>query len=113
MAAPPLTPELALDYLGELTADMRAGVLLDAGGEIAAATEPGHAGERMRDYTAELFERADQADDGDVGQVEIATGSGTVFALRNDRWSIAVVANRTALASLMFFDLRHVLEDLG
>ena len=113
VAAPPLTPELALDYLGELTPDIVAAVLLDAGGGLAAATEAGPAGERMRDFTAELFERADQADDGEVGQLEVATGTATVYAVRGDRWTIAVVAKRAALSSLMFYDLRHVLDDLG
>ena len=112
VAAPPLTPELALDYLGELSADIRAAVLLDAGGSLASSTAESPIAERMRDYAAELFERADAADDGPVTQVEVGTGSATVFAARNERWAIAVVASRAALSSLMFYDLRHVLEDL-
>ena len=113
VAAAPLTPELALDYLGELSADIRAAVLLDAGGAVAAATEDGAQAERMRDHVIDLFERAERADDGEVGQLEVATGTATVYAVRRGGWTIAVVANRTALASLMFYDLRHVLDDLG
>lgn len=113
VAAPPLTPELALDYLGELSPDISAAILLDAVGELVSCTEDGHGAQRMRDYANELFERADQADDGEVGQLEIATGSGTVYAVRGERWTIVLVAKRGALSSLMFYDLRHVLEDLG
>ena len=113
MAAAPLTPELALDYLGELSTDIRAAVLLDSDGALAASTADEPAAEQMRDHVAELFERADSADDGEVTQLEIATGAATVYAVRGERWTIAVVASRAALASLMFYDLRHVLDDLG
>jgi hypothetical protein len=32
--------------------------------------------------------------------------------VRDERWIIAVVAGRFALSSLMFYDLRAVLDDL-
>lgn len=113
VAAAPLTPELALDYLGELSTDIRAAILLDSAGEVAASTEDGPAAERMRDHVTELFDRADRADDGEVAQIEVATGSATVYGVRGEHWTLAVVASRAALASLMFYDLRHVLDDLG
>jgi len=113
VAAAPLTPELALDYLGELSTDIRAAILLDSTGAVAASTEDAADAERMRELVTGLFARADAADDGDVAQVEVATGSATVYAVRGERWTIAVVADRGALSSLMFYDLRHVLDDLG
>lgn len=116
MAGPALTPELALEYLGELSTDIRAGVLLDSAGGLAAAWEnDAERGERVRELVVELLERADAAPGGDGGpasQVEVTTARGAVFCVRDGGWTIAVVSGRFALASLMFFDLRRLLEDL-
>jgi hypothetical protein len=107
-----LTPELALRYLDELSTDIKASVLLSAEGRTAAVSRPGEAGDQLRDLTVELFERADAADAEPVSQVEVSTGDGGVFALRGERWTVAVVTGRFALSSLMFYDLRSVLADL-
>jgi hypothetical protein len=117
VAGPALTPELALEYLGELSTDIRAGVLLDSGGALAASWEnDGEKGARARELVIELLERADRAaggGDGPVPQLEVSTPRGSVFCVRDDAWTIAVVSGRFALSSLMFFDLRRVLLDLG
>ncbi|MFL5840888.1 MAG: hypothetical protein ACJ77Z_10620 [Thermoleophilaceae bacterium] len=112
MAEPALTPDLAVQYLGELSTDIKASVLVSADGRTAATSRPGEAGDELRDLTVELFEQADAADAEPVSQVEISTGDGAVFALRNERWTLAVVTGRFALSSLMFYDLRSVLGDL-
>ena len=117
MAGPALTPELALEYLGELSTDIRAGVLLDSGGGLAASWEnDAEKGARVRDLVAQLLEQADRAQgggDGPVPQLEVSTPRGSVFCVRDDDWTIAVVSGRVALSSLMFLDLRRVLLDLG
>ncbi len=46
-------------------------------------------------------------------QVEVSTGAGIVYALRTDDWTLAVVAGRFALSSLVFFDMRRALEELA
>jgi predicted regulator of Ras-like GTPase activity (Roadblock/LC7/MglB family) len=112
VAEPALTPELALQYLGELSTDIKASVVVSADGRTAAASRPGEHGDQLRELTGELFERADAADADPVSQVEVATGDGAVFALRGERWTLAVVTGRFALSSLMFYDLRSVLGDL-
>ena len=121
VADPTLTPELALRYLDELSTDIRAAVLVDRSGNVAAAhaAEGEPPPERLGDLAAELFERADAAAesahgfDAPVAQVEVTTAEGAVFAVRAEGWTIAVVAGRFALPSLMFYDLRAVLSDLG
>ena len=121
VADPTLTPELALRYLDELSTDIRAAVLVDRSGNVAAAqaAEGELPPERLGDLAAQLFERADAAAeaasgfDGSVAQVEVLTDEGAVFAVRAEGWTIAVVAGRFALPSLMFYDLRAVLSDLG
>jgi hypothetical protein len=109
VSGPALTPDLALDYLGELSTDIRGALVLDASGQVAAVTgDDRDRGERMRDLATRLL---DAASDGD--QVEVVTTEGSVFAVRGDAWTVAVVAGRQPLASLMFYDLRNVVRDLG
>lgn len=107
-----LTPELALQYLAELSTDIKASVVVSADGRTAAASKSGETGDRLRALTAELFARADEADAQVVTQVEVSTGSGAVYAVRDERWTVGVVTGRFALPSLMFYDLRSVLSDL-
>jgi Roadblock/LC7 domain len=116
-----LTPELALRYLDELSTDIRAAVLLDSAGRVAAAQTGGDAedGDRLGELATRVFERADEAAratpgfEGEVAQVEATTADGALFAVRAEGWTIVVVAGRFALPSLMFYDLRAVLSDLG
>jgi hypothetical protein len=112
MVSAPLTPELALQYLGELSTDIKASVVTSSDGRTAAASRPGEPGDRLRDLTRELFQRGDAADDQVVTQVEVSTGDGAVYAVRDEHWTIGVVTGRFALSSLMFYDLRRVLGDL-
>jgi hypothetical protein len=107
-----LTPELALQYLGELSTDIKASVVTSADGRTAAASRPGEAGDKLRELTQQLFEHADAADNQVVTQVEVSTGGGAVYAVRDERWTVGVVTGRFALSSLMFYDLRGVLGDL-
>jgi hypothetical protein len=116
LAEPALTPELALDYLDELSTDIRGGVLLDSAGSLVAGWRgDADRAERLREPVVELLERAD-AEAGGAGaasQVEVTTQRGAVFCVRDGGWTLAVVTGRFALPSLVFYDLRHVLGDLG
>jgi predicted regulator of Ras-like GTPase activity (Roadblock/LC7/MglB family) len=107
-----LTPELALQYLGELSTDIEASFVMSADGRTAAASRPGETGDRLRELTQQLFERGDAVDDQAVAQIEVSTGDGAVYAVRDEQWTIGVVTGRFALSSLMFYDLRSVLGDL-
>jgi len=86
---------------------VRACVLLDRDGQLVAV-DSGHEadGESLAELARELLGRAG------TGQVEVSTGAGIVFALRGERWTLAVVAGRFALSSLVFFDMRCALEEL-
>lgn len=87
--------------------------MVSADGETVVASRPGEPGERLGELTRELFRQADEADAEAVSQVEVSTGDAAVYAVRDERWTIAVVTGRFALPSLMFYDLRTVLADLG
>ena len=115
VAGSALTPALALDYLGELSTDIEDIVVLDRDGRVAAATgEDDERSERMRELFVAILDRAaDALPDAGVDQLEVTTAEGSVFAVRGRDWSVGVVAGRKPLSSLMFYDLRNVVSDLG
>ena len=114
VAASALTPERTPDRLCELSDDARAAVLLDAAGALAGCSEPDpERAEQLAALTRELIEAVDSATpDRPPEQVEAQVPGGAVFASRTPRWTLAVVARRTALASLMLYDLRSLLAEL-
>ncbi len=112
-----LTPERTAQRLCELSADARAAVLLDAAGSPAAVHGvPAGRGDELAALARELFETVDRAHRDIAGgppeQVEAQVDGGTVYASRTSRWTLAVVARRAALSSLMLMDLRAVLGEL-
>ncbi|HEY1275073.1 MAG TPA: hypothetical protein VGF25_09180 [Thermoleophilaceae bacterium] len=108
-----LTPEQTPARLCELSADARAAVLLDAAGALAGSSEddPDRA-RALGEMTRELMEAVDAAGGEPAEQVEVQVPGGAVYASRNPRWTLAVVARRSALSSLMLWDLRAVLGEL-
>ncbi|HEY2637562.1 MAG TPA: hypothetical protein VGI54_09260 [Solirubrobacteraceae bacterium] len=100
MADPALTPQRALAYLGELSTDIRAAVVLSAGGERLAG------GEELADSARALLEACD------APLVEVDTPRGSVVAGRSERYALAVVVGRLALPALVRYDVRRVLTDL-
>src|SRR5881227_2015065 len=115
VAGSALTPALALDYLGELSTDIEDIVVLDRDGRVAAATgDDDERSERMRELFVAILDRAaDALPDAGVDQLEVTTAEGSVFAVRGRDWTVGVVAGRKPLASLMFYDLRNVVSELG
>jgi hypothetical protein len=100
--APTLTPPLALDYLRELSADIRSGVVLDPGGTLLAGPQ------ELADAARDLLKAA-----GDALEIQVSTADGAVFAARSERHALVVVCGRFALPSLIRYDLRLVLADLA
>jgi hypothetical protein len=100
--APPLTPPLALDYLRELSADIRAGVVLDSEGALLAGPE------QLADAARDLLDGAPGAE-----ELHVSTADGAVFAARSAEHALVVVCGRLALPSLIRYDLRLVLADLA
>jgi hypothetical protein len=98
---PALTPELAVGYLRELSADILAVAVLTPDGEpLAGAPE-------LAAPARELLAAAPDAE-----EIQVITGDGAVYAARSDRHAIVVACGRFALASLIRFDLRVVLGEL-
>jgi hypothetical protein len=112
-----LTPERTAARLCELSSDARAAILLDAAGSLAGSSESDQQRSRtLADLARGLFETVDRATrDWDVDpaeQVEVQVPGGAVFASRTPRWTLAVVARRGVLSSLMLYDLRALLGEL-
>ena len=97
-----MTPERALDHLATIAPGFRAGVVLGADGRRLAGN---------RELAAPARRLLEQA--GEAPEVEVATGRGSVYAVRSERRAIAVVAERGALPALMLYDLRTALGELG
>jgi hypothetical protein len=99
---PALTPELALDYLRELSADVRDGVVLGPGGDLLAGPA------QLAALVRRLLDAAPEAQ-----AVEVAIRAGTVFAARSDRHAVALVCGPYAITSLALHDLGTVLDELA
>jgi hypothetical protein len=112
-AAPPSeeSAAAALEFLAEMSPDLRGAAILGPEGEVLAAT--GEERERWEEDAAALFAAADEAEGVPVEQVHIATEQGEVFAIRNAGLAAVSVTDRFALASLMLFDLRSILRQLA
>jgi hypothetical protein len=116
-----VTPESAAESLRELSVDVRAAVLVDAAGSLAGAGGGAQDDARedaraLGELARRLFEEVDRAtrdwNTEPPEQVEVQVPGGTVFASRTPRWTLAAVAKRGALSSLMLYDLRAVLGEL-
>jgi predicted regulator of Ras-like GTPase activity (Roadblock/LC7/MglB family) len=112
-----LTPERAAERLRGLSTDVRAAVLLNAAGSLVAASDDDHDdGPQLGELARRLFEEVDRAtrdwDTDPPEQVEVQIPGGAVFASRTPSWTLAAVARRGALSSLMLYDLRAVLREL-
>jgi predicted regulator of Ras-like GTPase activity (Roadblock/LC7/MglB family) len=103
-------PEAALAFLAEMSPDLRGAAILAADGSVLAATG---APERWREDAGALWRIADAAGGEAVEQIHVATEQGEVFALRQEGLAAVVVAERFALASLLFFDMRSTLRNLA
>ena len=97
-----LTPELALGYVRELSADVRAGVVLGAGGALLAGPEA------LAGPARALLAAAP-----DAAEVEVATARGIVFAVRDAAHAVVVACGRHAVAGLAIHDLRVALRGLA
>jgi hypothetical protein len=102
MAAAALTPELALAYLRELSADVRDGVVLGDGLRVLAGEGP--LAPVAREVAAALG-----AAPASVGRA----AGGAVFAVRAEGLSVVLVCGPQAIDGLVLHDLRLVLGDLG
>jgi hypothetical protein len=107
----PSDPAAVPQRLVELSTDARAAVLLDASGEPAVAGSDTREQELV-EGARELMRAVDRAADEPPAEVEAQVVGGSIFAVRGPRWTLVAVARRSALASLMLYDMRALLGGL-
>jgi hypothetical protein len=96
-----LTPALALDYVRELSADVRAALVLDGAGGLLAGPPP------LADHARTLL-----AAGGDAAELEAATAGGVVCAVRSPDHAAVAVCGRFAIAGVVRHDLRAAIAAL-
>ena len=97
----------------EVSADVRAAVLLDAaGGLVASSLAETTQARRLAELTHELVLGADSASRVPAEQIEAQTGAGAVFAVRSARHTLACVVRRLALPALILYDLHRAMDEI-
>jgi hypothetical protein len=100
--------ERAVSRLREMSADLRECAILNPSGELLAASSEGS----WEACAAALWEAASESPGPPPVQVHVAIEEGEVFAARTPAGVAVAVADRFALGSLMFCDLRAALRGL-
>jgi predicted regulator of Ras-like GTPase activity (Roadblock/LC7/MglB family) len=104
----------ALADLTEISSQIRAAVLFDESGEVAASTLDSQ--ERSRELAqaaAELLRTAEglrTGGDGELTQLEAATVDGSVFVVRQGPRRIVATTNPEPTVGLVFYDLKSCLR---
>ena len=111
-----LTPVLALAYLSELSADIRAAIVLDAEGEVLAVS--GGADARVGGGDAppaggHVLVAAARDLLADAPVVRALTERGDAFGARDDRHAVVIATGPLALPRLAIHDVLGVLAALG
>jgi predicted regulator of Ras-like GTPase activity (Roadblock/LC7/MglB family) len=105
----------ALADLTEISSQIRAAVVFDADGKIAASTlaDDARAGELAR-AAADLLAAAEriQAQGPELTQLEVATGEGSVFVVREGETRIAATTSPDPTVGLVFYDLKSALRNI-
>jgi hypothetical protein len=107
-----LAPGEAPKRLMELSEDVRAAVLLDRSGEAAGCTEPART-EPLSQAARDLVRAVDRVAEAPTAELEAQVAGGGVYLVRSADWTFVVVARRSALSSLMLYDMRAVLTELA
>lgn len=109
--APTLTDaDGTVEYLQEISPEMRGCAILSRDGEVLAASGDI---ERWGEAGRELLAAADGAGGEQVAHAHVATGEGEAFCIRESGLAAVAVAERFTLASLMLFDMRIALRQLA
>jgi len=104
----------ALADLTEISTQIEAAVLFDAGGAVEGSTlNDETAATGLATAAAQLLDRAEalRGDEAAVTQVEAALGDGAVFVVRDGARRIAATTVANPTVGLVFYDLKSCLRD--
>ena len=102
----------ALADLTEISSQIEAAVVFDDKGKVVGSTLPD--GEGFAKATADLLAAADELKTGDspLTQLEVATGDGSVFVVREGKTTIAATTAPAPTVGLVFYDLKSALRNV-
>jgi predicted regulator of Ras-like GTPase activity (Roadblock/LC7/MglB family) len=102
----------ALSDLTEISSQIEAAVVFDDKGKVAGSTLPD--GGPFAKAAGELLAAADELKTGDspLTQLEIATGEGSVFVVREGKNAIAATTAPAPTVGLVFYDLKSALRSM-
>ena len=105
----------ALADLTEISSQIEAAVVFDDQGKVAGSTlaEGGRADELAK-AAAALLAAAEEVKTGEsvLTQLEVSTGEGSVFVVRDGKTSIAATTGGNPTAGLVFYDLKSALRSV-
>ena len=100
----------------EISSQIRAAVIVDAGGRVLASTfSEGEGARRMAEAAQELLAAAEQAGGSGqpLGQLQAATLEESVFVVRDGERIIAATTGPEPTVGLVFYDLKSVLRSVA
>jgi predicted regulator of Ras-like GTPase activity (Roadblock/LC7/MglB family) len=105
----------ALADLTEISSQIQAAVVFDDQGQVAGSTlgDEGRAG-ALAQAAANLLTAADEIRTGEspLTQLEVATGEGSVFVVREGKTAIAATTSANPTVGLVFYDLKSALRSI-
>jgi predicted regulator of Ras-like GTPase activity (Roadblock/LC7/MglB family) len=105
----------ALADLTEISSQIEAAVVFDEKGKVAGSTIPeeGRA-EAFAQSAGQLLAAAEEIKTGEsaLTQIEVATGEGSVFVVRDGKTSIAATTGGNPTVGLVFYDLKSALRSV-
>jgi predicted regulator of Ras-like GTPase activity (Roadblock/LC7/MglB family) len=105
----------ALADLTEISSQIEAAVVFDDKGKVAGSTlaEPARA-DALAAGAGQLLAAAEEIKTGEsaLTQLEVATGDGSVFVVRDGKTSIAATTGGNPTVGLVFYDLKSALRSV-
>jgi predicted regulator of Ras-like GTPase activity (Roadblock/LC7/MglB family) len=102
----------ALADLTEVSSQIQAAVVFDDNGKVAGSTVPN--GDALARAAADLLAAAEEIKTGasPLTQLEVATGDGSVFVVREGKATIAATTDADPTVGLVFYDLKSALRSV-
>jgi predicted regulator of Ras-like GTPase activity (Roadblock/LC7/MglB family) len=105
----------ALSDLTEISSQIQAAVVFDDDGKVAGTTVSDSArADALAAAAGRLFAAAQEANEGKspLTQLEVATGEGSVFVVRQGQTTIAATTGSNPTVGLVFYDLKSTLRSV-
>ena len=99
--------EKALAELTEVSSQIETAVVFDDAGKVLAASLDDERAKAFAGSVRSLVAAAEELAAGEqLAQLEVTTGTGSVFAVRGDNRTVAATTGRDVAAAVVMYDLR-------